>query len=441
MLGRLATALVAVFATLGVAGCQLPPSGPPYPDLPVVGASSARSFGNSVGVNARLSWIDTSYGDFNTLRSRLRELGVRYIRDGLCPTCTYDVDRLNRLAANGIKANIIVGTLSGGDAQMQETLAGIRDKVLNAVVSIEAPNEPNLTGDPDWVQHTRTYQQKLYMSVKSDPALANLRVVGPAVGWPASPGDLGDLSDVLDRGNFHPYPGGNPPFYNLASEGLNAAAVSGSKPVIATEVGYHSYLATTGGHLPASERAIAIYTPRLALEGFYGGVERSYIFQLADAWSDANRPAGVSPEEDSFGLLRSGLSPKPSFIALRNLMRVTDAGSAAVAFPDGVRFGLEGAGPDVRHLLLRSGDGSYALVLWRTVSVWDPSQRVDLYPTPEQVNVVFGEPISLARRFDPVTSDAKVQRWTYPRSIPVDLAGAPIVLKLTPWAVAAMAGE
>jgi hypothetical protein len=56
------------------------------------------------------------------------------------------------------------------------------------------------------------------------------------------------------------------------------------------------------------------------------------------------------------------------------------------------------------------------------------------------VDVVLGEPISLARRFDPVTSLAEVQRWTYPRRIPVDLGGAPVVLKLTPWAVAAMAG-
>jgi hypothetical protein len=386
-----------------------------------------------------LSWIDTAYGDFDTVESRLRELGVRYVRDGLCPSCSYDVAGLNRLAADGIKANIIAGTLSGGDAQMKATLAGIRDKVRSAVVSVEAPNEPNLAGDPDWVQHARAYQQSLYMSVKSDPALAQLPVLGPAVGWPASPRDLGDLSDYLDRGNIHPYPGGNPPLYNLDSERLKAAALSGSKPLIATEAGYHSYLATTGGHLPASERAIAIYMPRLALEGFYGGVERTYIFQLADPWSDATRPAGVTPEENLFGLLRSDLSRKPSFIALRNLMRVTDTGSASVSSPGGVRLSLEGAGPDVRHLLLRSADGSYALVLWRTVRVWDPASRVDLYPTPDRLDVVLGEPIALARRFEPVGSDAELQRWTDPRRIPVDLAGAPVVLKLTPWAVAAMA--
>jgi hypothetical protein len=436
--GRLATALITLLATLSAASCQMPPPGPPYPDLPVVRAHSARTFGDSVGVNTHLSWNDTSYGNFATIESRLRELGVRHIRDGLCPTCTYQVASLNRLAAAGIKANIIAGTLRGGDAEMRATLTGIRDKVRSAVASIEAPNEPNLTGDPDWVRHARAYQQRLYMSVKADPALAHLPVLGPAVGWPATPGDLGDLSSYLDRGNLHPYPGGNPPYYNLASERLRAAAVSGSKPQIATEAGYHSHLSTTGGHLPASERAIGIYTPRLALEGFRGGVERTYIFQLADAWPARTCP--VSPEENSFGLLRSDLSRKPSFVALRNLLRTTGAGSAPVAWPNGVRLGLEGAGSDVKRLLLRSSDGSYTLVLWRSVSVWDPTRRVDLYPAADRVDVVLGEPISLARRFDPVTSLAEVQRWTYPRRIPVDLGGAPVVLKLTPWAVAAMAG-
>jgi hypothetical protein len=294
-------------------------------------------------------------------------------------------------------------------------------------------------GDPQWVQHAREYQQKLYASVKGDPALAGLQVLGPAVGWPATADQLGDISAWLDRGNFHPYPGGNPPYHNLDEERLHAAAASSSKPLVATEIGYHSDLATTGGHLPASERAIAIYMPRLVLEGFRGGVERSYIYQLADPWTDANRPAGVSREENSFGLLRSDLSRKPSFLALRNLMRVTDAGPAPVASPDGVRLALEGAGADVRQLLLRSADGSYALVLWRSVSVWDPASRVDLYPAPDRVDVVLGEPIALARRFEPVASDAELQRWTYPRRIPVDLGGGPVVLRLTPWSVAAIA--
>lgn len=397
---------------------------------PLVKAQSARAFGNSVGVNGYFAWLDTAYGDFDTIVSRLRELGVRNVRDGLCPTCEYQIDRLNRLAALGIKSNILVGTLAQGSARMQQSLAVIRSRLRDSVISVESPNEPNLSGDPNWIQHARDYQRDLWTRVKGDPQLAHLTVLGPAVGWPASPVQLGDLSAYLDRGNMHPYPGGNPPYYNIASEKLMGAAVAKGKPLIATESGYHSALGTTGGHLPASERASAYYMPRLALEGFYNGVDKTYVYQLADPWPSSSSP--VSPEENSFGLLRSDLSRKPSFLALRNLLDAAGGDSAPVADPGGLRFALRGAGPDVRQLLLRSADGSFALVLWRGASVWDPVNRRDLSPAPDRVDVDFGDRITLARRFDPVASGSEQQRWTDTRGVSVDLAGAPVVLRLTP---------
>jgi hypothetical protein len=407
---------------------------------PFVAAQSARAFGDSVGVNVFLAWNDTAYGNYTTVESRLQELGVRYIRDGLCPTCTYHVAALNRLAADGIKANIIVGTLSGGDAQMQATLAGIRNNVRNAVISIEAPNEPNLVGDPQWIQHARDYQQKLYARVKADPVLMNIPVLGPAVGWPAADGQIGDISAWADRGNFHPYPSSNVPYYNLDVLRAQSGQATGAKPLVATESGYHTDLGATGGNLPVSDRAKAIYTPRLSLEGFRGGVERTYFYQLADPWPDASRPAGVSLAENRFGLLRSDLSRKPAFYTLRNLLNQTDGDSAPVASPGGLRFSLSGAGPDVRQLLLRSADGSYALVLWRSVSVWDQANRVDLSPAADHMDVVLGDRIALARRFDPVASDAEQQRWENPSRIPVDVAGAPVVLRLNPSNVAGGGG-
>jgi hypothetical protein len=230
----------------------------------------------------------------------------------------------------------------------------------------------------------------------------------------------------LDRGNMHPYPGGGTPLHNIADLIPLTAKTSGNKPIVATEAGYHSDLATTSGHYGTSERAIGIYTPRLALEGFRNGLERTYIYQLVDPWTN------VSGFENKFGLLRPDLSPKPAFLSLRNLLRAVDAGSAPVASPGGLRLSLFGAPPDLRQLLLRSGDGSYSLVLWREVSVWDRVARQDLTPTPAPFAVVVGQPITVARRYDPVASDTETQRWTDPRTIPLVLGGEPVVLKLTP---------
>jgi hypothetical protein len=418
-----------------VLGSAAPAPADSQASQPFVAAQSARAFGDSVGVNVFLAWNDTAYGNYATVESRLRELGVRYLRDGLCPTCPYHVAALNRLAADGIKADIIVGTLSGGDAQMNATLAGIRNKIRDAVISVEAPNEPNLVGDSQWVAHARTYQQKLYAAVKGDSVLAHLPVLGPAVGWPAVAGQLGDISAWVDRGNFHPYPGGATPYYNIDTERAQNAIATGSKPLVASESGYHTDLATTGGNLPVSERAKAMYTPRLSLEGFRGGIERTYFFQLADPWPDATMP-GVPLAENRFGLLRSDLSRKPAFYALRNLLAQTDGDSAPVASPGGLHLQLDGGGPDVRQLLLRSADGSYALVLWRGVSVWDWANRVDLYPAADHMDVVLGDRIALAQRFDPVASDAEQQRWASPSRIPVAVGGSPVVLRLNPPGVA-----
>lgn len=441
ILRRGAAAALVLLAAIAGAACQLPPPGPPYPNLPVVQGSSARAFGDSLGVNVRLTYIDTpAYEDLRAVEARIRELGVRYVNDSLCPTCEYQIASLQRLAASGVKANLGVGSLSAGTGSIAPRLEAVRTRLRSSIASFATVNEPDISGYSDWVARTRAYQAELYRQVNADPFTAQFPVLGPALVHRESRAALGDLTPYLDRGNLHPYPGGTPPLRNLGEERWLMSAVSGSEPLQITEVGYHNDLAFGGSHRPASERATAIYTPRIALEAFRFGIERSYYYTLADLWSPAEAAArGVAASENSFGLLRSDLSPKPSYLALRNLLRVVDADSAPVANGGGMRLALDGAGADVRRLLLRSADGSYALVLWRDVSVWDWNALRDLSPGLDHLDVVLGEPVALARHFDPVSSDAEVRRWTYPRRIPLDLGGAPVVLELTPWSVAATA--
>jgi hypothetical protein len=413
----------------------LPASAPAqtYPAEPLVPATPARAFGDSVGVGVRLNWTDTAYADFATIESRLLELGVRHVGDGLCSTCEEQIRRIRALAAHGIRHALGVSELTQSVAKMQQGLNVVRDQLRGAVDMIDGPNETDISGDPNWIADTRAYQAELYRRVKSDAALASLPVVGPTVVHGDSHALVGDLSASLDFGNIHPYPGGTMPLSNLDDVKQLAAHMSGTKGLVATEVGYHNYLAEPGAHRPASEWAAAIYTPRLLLEAFRGGVVRSYLFQLLDPWSQAQmQQKGLPGRENAFGLLRTDLSRKPAFITVRNLLRTVDAGSAPVASPGGLRYGLEGASPDLRQLLLRSADGSFRLVLWRQVSVWDPWALKDLSPAPQHVEVVLGEPVALAQRFDPVMSDGETARVANPTRIPVDLAGAPVVLRLIP---------
>jgi hypothetical protein len=408
-----------------------------------VPAKSARAFGDSLGVNVRLTYIDTpAYKDLPRIEARIRELGVRYVNDSLCPTCEYQIASLQRLAAHGIRANLGVGSLSGGLGSIAPRLQVVRTRLRNSIASFASVNEPDIAGYPDWVARTRAYQAELYRQVKADPFTSRFPVLGPALVNRSSRAALGDLTPYLDRGNLHPYPGGTPPLRNLPDEQQLMSAVSGSKPLQITEVGYHNDLAFAGSHRPASEKATAIYTPRIALEAFRFGIERTYYYNLIDLFSVADALThGIPPSENSFGLLRWDLSPKPSYLALRNLLRAVDADSAPVAAPGGMRLALEGASPDVRQLLLQSADGSYALVLWRDVSVWDWTALRDLSPAADHLDVALGQPVTLAQRFDPVSSGAETQRWSDPRRIGVDLAGAPVVLRLVPRGAAGGAGE
>jgi hypothetical protein len=405
-----------------------------YPDKPVVPAQSARAFGDSVGVNVRLHLTNSAgYGNFETIKARLLELGIRHIGDGLCHNCPAHIQRLQALGALGIKATLGIGNQTTDDALRNQRLQVIRDRLLGVTEAVVGPNEVDWGGDPNWVTNTRAYQAAFYSRVKSDPGLRHLQVIGPSLVNRSARAELGDLSAHLDRGNIHPYPAGIPPMSDLPLEYDLARHVSGSKPLIATETGYHDDTSFTGIHRGASERAVGYYTPRSVLEAFRGGIERTFLFQLADAWSPAQvQQWNLSEQANSFGLLRSDQSPKPGFTSLRNLMHAVDSGSGPVPSPGGMRFGLEGAGGDVRHLLLRSADGSFALVLWRQVSVWDRSALKDLFPGPDQLDVVLGERIALARRFEPVDSDAELQRWTEPRRIPVALGAGPLVLRLSP---------
>ena len=73
--------------------------------------------------------------------------------------------------------------------------------------------------------------------------------------------------------------------------------------------------------------------------------------------------------QSNYGLLHTDFSPKPAFTQLKNLLAMI--GSSAPAQVTPVGFRLAGDTTDARALVLQQADRRYALVLWRTASVWD----------------------------------------------------------------------
>jgi hypothetical protein len=365
--------------------------------------------------------------DFERVRARLRELGVHWIRDGACGTCLAHVDHLRALAADGIRSQLILGSPRDGEAWLDTQVRVLRGRLATAAGAVEGPNEYDVAGDPAWVANLRRWQQAIWSRVKGDPVLCRLLVVGPTIVWRANRALAGDLSPWLDAGNMHPYPGGNAPtLAHLFDEVALARTNSAGKPVVASETGYHQALAgpSGDGHPPTSERAAALYFPRLFLAYFQRGVRRTFAYELVDSGADPSR----TQRELHFGLLRADFSPKPAFTALRNLLALVRGGAGGGG---SLRVRVDGR-PDVRHLLLRGVDGAYSLALWRDVTVWDRVARHDVAVAPTPVKVTLGQAMRRAQVFVPSEGVGAVATVNAPREVALRLGAAVTVVRLTP---------
>ena len=348
-----------------------------------VPAYDAAAFSDSVGVVTHGDYFDTAYGDADRVVAALTRLGVRYVREGVQANPERKFEAFNarhdayldRLHAAGIRASFLMGKPGNTRGTLDELLAKVRDRHLAMAASLEGPNEYDLSGDPEWMATLRDYQRQLYEKAKADPALRHLPVLAPAMGRKVSYDTFGDIGMWADRGNVHPYPGGLAPEDWLTRELGRPRQIVPGKPVQATETGYHNGMADQTTHYATSERAAGAYLPRLLLDHFTRGVERTYVYELLDEKPDPE----LDNREQHFGLLRNDFSFKPAATALANLMAIAGTGSGGPAALD---VDLTGGLEDARAVALRQGPGSALLVLWHPDSVWDRFGRQDLFPAP-----------------------------------------------------------
>ena len=375
------------------------PTAPPRPGVPSVQARSAASFIDSIGINTHLHYqttvYDTRYEDL--IKPKLLELGVRHVRDGAYthPVAHYDdfyYQRLRELAAAGIKFNLVTAlTTPYGQGTDYSKLADVFARTDGAVTAFEGVNEPDLQGIGDWINQTRAAQRQLYETVKGNAALRDVKIIGPSA--VAQPAELGDLSNYLDYGNAHPYLGGKSPTddeHNLTTWTVleRVSVNSGKKPIMITETGYHNALETPSDHPPTSEKAAAIYLPRLFMENFNRGVPRSYLYELIDSKSSGR----LTNMDASFGLLRYDGSEKPGFRAVANLIDLladSDWGT-----PGSLNYSVSGDTDTLHQTLLQKSDGTFYLALWLEKSSWDRHARRTLFVSGQKVTVTLGLPVS-----------------------------------------------
>ena len=316
-------------------------------------ARPADAFVDFFGVNTHLGYYDTAYRDYEAIvKPRLLELGVRHIRDG-----TFNDDVLRKyldLGQHGIRLLFITDSKRAVERAR---------KLRPVLFAIEGVNEPDGRKD-DWVARIRAEQQNLYEAIKGDPATRDLPVaVSSLANLRDSPAKLGDLTPYLDFGNVHPYAAGNPPSrhwgWGLSMEKAidEARKVSADKSILVTECGYHNRMEEKG-HPGVSETAEAKYLPRLLFVYFNRGMTKAYKYELFDEKPDP----GFTDMERHFGLVRTNGTPKPSFIALKNLLHLlADPGPATQT--GSLAFEISGASTNLQHTLLQNRNGTFWLAV------------------------------------------------------------------------------
>jgi hypothetical protein len=402
------TALVAVAAT--TVAFTHPTISPAAGTTEVqVAASPASGFSDAVGVNVHLGMPGTPYADFTRVESLLVGMGVHHIRTALprSPSRQFYTE-VKALAARGITTDLILGSagaLKGGSAILTPVAAELdridSNGLAPALDAIEGPNEWDSRGGPTWATEDREYQIELYRSVKADPVLRSIPVIGPSVANIDHAAQLGDLSAYLDYGNVHAYPQGGQPLTRLPSNLAAAHTVSGDKPVMATETGYQTAVNGSGLQPPVSPTTQAVYTSWL-YPGFAADhVTRTYVYELLDGAVDPTR----SVEEANYGIVTAVGAAKPAYTAVQNLMALVDApapgSGVASSGPAGLTLHVSTGSDAPSHMVLDRADGSYLVLLWTPVTVPSKLGSVHDLPTTGSTNVQIGAPGYVATTFRP----------------------------------------
>ncbi len=380
---------------------------PVSPPTNTVGVQSvsANEFLDTIGVNIHSTYTNTAYGRWDMVKQRLGELGVRHVRDGSIYGSKVLQDRLYELAPLGIKTSIIASK-----ENVPQQLDVYQKAPANFISSIEGLNEPDCflkKETSQWVQITQSSQKSLFEQIKARPALKNIPILNASYCRGETHQQVGDLSSWYDMGNMHPYPGGMPPEDRIAASMKDAGSLSGGKPYMATETGYHNALSYVGGAAPASERAAGIYAPRIYLSYFQTGVKRAFMYELVNIQPETQLNMALYLN-DHFGMYRYNFAEKPAATAIRRLTTVLKDDPAAQARKDKLDYKVSGDTTNLQQMLVQKSNGKFYLVLWRKDSVWDIQYRRDLTPPSKPVTVSLPDNRSF-NRFSINTADTALE--------------------------------
>jgi hypothetical protein len=375
-------------------------------------AHPADALADSIGVHIRLWYAAYDGRHWPIVRRRLGELGVRHLYD----VSQTKLDRLHALGTDGFKLHILIR--DDGDPDP------IAQRLGDALASVQTDwrfgkqwKEGLL--DEAWAQRARRFAEDNFTRARRSPRLAHVPIVGPSVRAPYETALVGDLAAYADVGALNYWPDPGPPEGAVLARELAAQRrVFPDRPLAITQSGYNTAPLNLS-HV--SEAVQARYLLRLHLEAFDQGVVRTFANQLIDFSNDpASADAGL-------GLLRRDTTPKPSFFALRTLVRTFADPGAAPVDPGTLAVAVETAEPDLRRLLFQRRDGTFVLAVWLA----RPSQEE---PVRRPAVLRLQRPAGRLRALDPQAGEtpAVLAAAEQADSLAFDLSDAVTLIELRP---------
>lgn len=133
--------------------------------------------------------------------------------------------------------------------------------------------------------------------------------------------------------------------------------------------------------------------------------------------------------ECHFGLVRSDGTVKPSFTALKNLIRLLNDSDQEFS-PHSLPLQITTAGNvAIQSTLLQKSDGSWWLALFRPVSVYDLKNKKRLTVPPVSVTVEL-EKNKNTYLYNPIISDKPVMSFKKKREITFELGEEVLLLEI-----------
>lgn len=398
IMSRLRRIAILFFLVIVIASCtktEKTEENPIIREVNPVKAVNSYSFVNSIGVNTHFGFLYTNYYHKwdEVVYPRLKESGIKHIRDGN-GYCAIAEDHYKMIGETGVKLLLNIYR-----EKPEEFMPRVKT-LLPMLSGIEAVNEGDFTldtakRDSIWVPELKRLQQELWEAIKGDPQTSHLPVVaGSFANIRGNPIKVGDLSQWLDYGNIHAYPGADKhPAENwgwdLKEKGIinNAQIICGSKPIITSETGYHNGMIHSY-HYGVPEEVDAIYSLHVLFEYFNAGVVRTYLYEFIDQRIDSSN----TDIEKHFGMIRVDGTPKPLFYAIRNLITLLndeETSFHAQSLEYEISCDSLPKGELIKQTLLQKSDGCWWIAIYRTAPIYDlPSwSEVDCDPVEVKINL------------------------------------------------------